>query len=124
MYIRGFLHLFRHSNFVLRISKAPAHKKPFRRGREGLFVFRDPSWSRGQNCWDELGIPFCFEVAPEVHQTNCTGQEHLSATHPVDGTKPKLLLLGGLLRRLLDSLLSSFLHCHFKQSPPFTYLQI
>jgi hypothetical protein len=35
-------------------------------------VFRDPSWSQGQNCWDELGIPF-IEVAPEVHQSKVTG---------------------------------------------------
>jgi len=52
MYIRGFLHLFRAFEF-----QSAAHKKPFRRGREGFLVFRDPSWSRGQNCWDELGIP-------------------------------------------------------------------
>jgi len=40
-------------------------------------VFRDPSWSQGQNCWDELGIPF-IEVAPEVHQTKVTGPHVLS----------------------------------------------
>jgi hypothetical protein len=45
-------------------------------------VFRDPSWSQGQNCWDELGIPF-FEVAPEVHQTKVTGP-HVVATHPAE----------------------------------------
>ena len=60
-------------DFVIRYCKRQRNKKPFRRGREGFFVFRDPSWSQGQNCWDELGIPF-FEVAPEVHQTKITGQ--------------------------------------------------
>ena len=39
---------------------------------------------------------------------------------PGRGKSSKLLLLGGLLRRLLSSrLLSSFLHCHGNQSPPF-----
>jgi hypothetical protein len=77
---------------LLRVSlsefqKRSARKKPFRRGWEGLFVFRDPSWSQGQNCWDELGIPLLLcqlrggagSSSNQFHRVST-----LVATHPAD----------------------------------------
>ena len=106
-----------------RTTDHPQTKKgPSRRGWGGSFVFRGPSWSRGQNGRGDGDVAGPLRRAthwgselPECHVPGGTRRERRGSPAP-QATREELLLLGRLLRRrrlLRGRLLrSGLLHRH------------